>query len=142
MQRIEKLTVLMYTKNCSSVTVNAARRHMFTFIFRSLENIPPSKAASYQHAKRAILVSSFVWHRALDKQLCLPDPAQYGWEWNGRLNTWVPYLTDLGDASAACAIMLHCNCTKACKGSCKCFKGGLKCTPLCKSEGGCCNNLE
>ena len=30
MQRIGKLTAHMYTKNCSSATVNAARRHMST----------------------------------------------------------------------------------------------------------------
>jgi len=30
MQRIEQLTVLMYSKNCSSVTDNEARRLMFT----------------------------------------------------------------------------------------------------------------
>ena len=96
MQRIEKLTVLMYTKNCSSVTVNAAQRHMFIFNLRSLENIPPTKAALYQHAKRTIPGSSFVWHRALNKQLCLPDPSQYGWEWNGRLRTWVSYWPDFG----------------------------------------------
>ena len=141
MQSIEQFTVRMYSKNCSSVTVNAARRLMFTHNLRSLESIPPTKAALYQHVKRTILVSSFIWHRALEKQLCQPDPAQYGWEWNGRLKTWVPYWTDLGDASAACALLLHCTCTKACKG-CKCCKAGLRCTPLCKCQGGCCNNLE
>ncbi|MES9879344.1 MAG: hypothetical protein ABW185_00490 [Sedimenticola sp.] len=142
MQCIEQLTVLMYSKNSSSVTVNEARRLMFTHSLRSLESIPPTKAALYQHVKRTILVSAFVWHRALEKQLCLPDPAQYGWEWNGRTKTWVPYWTDLGDASAACALMLHCSCVKACKGNCKCFKAGLRCTPLCKCQGGCCNNTE
>ena len=142
MQRIEHLTVLMYSKNCSSVTVNEARRLMFTHSLKSLDSIPPTKAALHQHVKRTLLVSAFIWHRALEKQLCLPDPAQYGWEWNGRLKTWVPYWTDLGDASAACALMLHCTCVKACKGNCKCSKAGLRCTPLCRCQGGCCNNLE
>ena len=142
MQHIEELTVMMYTKNCSSVTVNEARRLMFTHGLRSLENIPPTKAALYQHVKRTIFVSAFIWHRALDKRFCLPDPAEYGWEWNERLKTWVPHWTDLGDSSTACALMLHCTCAKACKGNCKCFKAGLRCTPLCKCEGGCCNNLE
>jgi hypothetical protein len=87
MKRIEQFTVLMYSKNSSCSTVNEARQLMFTHSLRSLESIPPTKAALFHHAKRTTLVSAFVWHRALEKQLCLPNPENYGWEWNGRLKT-------------------------------------------------------
>ena len=62
MQCTEQLTVHMYSKNCSSITVNEARQLMFTHSLRSMESLPPTKAALYQHVKRTILVSAFVWH--------------------------------------------------------------------------------
>ena len=46
----------------------------------------------------------------------------------------------LSNASEACAVLLNCGCLKACVGNCKCAKAGLKCTTLCKCEGGCINN--
>ncbi len=136
-QHIEHITVLMYIKNCTTFTVNEAQQLMFTHCLSSLESNPPTKPALYQHVKRTILVS----YRALEQQLCLPDPAQYGWEWNERLKTWAPYWTELGDANGVCALMIHCTCTKACK-SCKCCKAWLRCAPLRKYQSGCCKDLE
>ena len=43
MQILERLTVLMYSKNCSATSVNEARRLMFTHGLKSLEAIPPPK---------------------------------------------------------------------------------------------------
>ena len=140
MENIEAFTVQMYNKNSDCKSVNAARRHLFTHSLQSLERIPPTKAALYQHTKRALLVSAHIWHCCLNRKLNLPDPKMHGWEWHSRLEIWVPYWTSLGDASTACALLLHCGCTKSCKGNCKCFKSAMRCTPLCKCEGGCCNN--
>ena len=140
MQNIEAFTVKLYCKNTECKSVNAARRHMFTHSLQSLDRIPPTKAALYQHVKRSLLVSAYIWHCSLNRELNLPDPKLNGWEWNDRLKIWVPYWTCLGDASTACALMLHCGCTKSCKGNCKCFKSAMRRTPLCKCEGGCCNN--
>ena len=137
MQVLERFTVLMYSKTCNAETVNEARQRLFTHNLKSLENIPPTKAALYQHTRRVVLVTSFIWHRALNRQLCLPTFDGYGWEWNERTQSWVPYWTKLEDVSSACALMLHCGCTKSCAGNCKCSKVGLRCTPLCKCEGGC-----
>ena len=137
MQLLERLTVLMYSKTCSCTTVNEARQTLFTHNLKSLDNIPPTKAALFQHTKRTVLIVSFIWHRSLKRLLSLPNFALYGWEWNKRLHSWVPYWTVLGDASSACAMMLHCGCTTSCVKNCKCAKAGLRCTPLCKCEGGC-----
>ena len=86
--------------------------------------------------------SVFIWHGALARDLRLPAPADYGWEWNTCTEAWVPYWTHLEDATIACSLLLHCSCNKACKGGCKCYKGRLRCTALCKCQGGCCNNQE
>ena len=100
MRRIEQLTVQMYNKNCSFATVNEARQLLFTHNLRNLECIPPTKAALYQHVKRAVFVFVFMWHGALAGELRLPAPADYGW-------------THLEDASVACSLLLHCSCNKA-----------------------------
>ena len=137
MQLLERFNVLMYSKTCNAETVNEARQSLFTHNLKSLENIPPTKAALFQHIKRVILVTSFIWHKALNRLLSLPNFDRYGWEWNERTKLWVPYWTTLDDVSSACALMLNCSCTRSCSGNCKCSKAGLRCTPLCKCEGGC-----
>ena len=109
---LEKWTVMMYSKTCNKVTVNEARQSMFTHNLKSLENIPPTKGALYQHIKRTILVTAYIWHVAFRKMLETPPPGSYGWEWNERLKQWAPYWTELDDASKACSILLHCGCKK------------------------------
>ncbi|KAL8577258.1 hypothetical protein ACOMHN_022446 [Nucella lapillus] len=64
---------------------------------------------------------------------------EWGWHKDGT-NTWQPLWTTLSDASLACAILLQCGCLKACTGRCKCNRAGVRCTVLCKCEGGCVNN--
>ena len=106
----------------------------------SLKRIRPTHAALFQHVKITLLVSSFIWGNCRQREINLPSPAEYGWEWNERLKIWSPFWTTLDDASSACAMLLHCSCTKACSGNCKCFKNSMRCTPLCRCEGGCCNS--
>jgi hypothetical protein len=50
MRRLERFTVLMYSKNCESESVNEARKMMFTHGLKSLKNIPPTQHALFQHA--------------------------------------------------------------------------------------------
>ena len=142
MQRLEQWTVLMYSKNCSAVSVNEARKLLFTHSLKSLDSIPPTKNALFQHAKRALHTAAFVWKLSLSKAPKIPDPSEWGWEWNARTKVWVPYWTDLDDVSKACALILHCGCVVACKNRCKCHRAGLRCTTLCKCDGGCTNNDE
>ena len=139
MQRIERFVVLMYSKGCGAATVNEARHRLFTTGSRSLENIPPTQAALFQHVIRAILQTSFYWSQATSVQQEIPDVSEWGWH-NDGTRTWQPLWTVLSDASVACAILLHCGCIKACMGRCKCNRAGIRCTALCKCEGGCVNN--
>ena len=137
MAALEKWTVMMYSKSCNKLTVNEARQSMFTHNLKSLDNIPPTQAALYQHVKRTLLVAAYMWHVAFRKMLNMPHPGLYGWEWNDRVQQWVPFWTVLEDASKACSMLLHCGCQKSCTGNCKCSKAGKRCTPLCKCEAGC-----
>ena len=54
MRRLERLTVLMFSKNCAAQSVNEARKLMFTHDLKSLDSIPPTQNALFQHAKRAL----------------------------------------------------------------------------------------
>jgi len=140
MRRLERFTVLMYSKNCGADSVNEARKLMFTHGLKSLESIPPSQHALFQHAKRALLTAGFVWKMSLCKAPDIPDPGEWGWEWNDRTNAWVPYWTDLPDASHGCSMLLNCGCLVSCKGNCKCYRAGIHCSPLCSCQEGCTNN--
>ena len=140
MRRLERWTVLMYNKKCDTHSLTEARMLMFTHGLKSLESIPPTQHALFQHAKRALLAASLVWSQSLIKSPPVPNPSEWGWEWNSRTKQWMPYWTDLADVSKACSLLLHCGCVVACKGNCKCWRAGLCCSPLCKCEGACANN--
>ena len=114
---------------------------MFTQGLKSLECIPPTQHALFQHTKRALLIAGYIWKQSLVRDPEIPNASEWGWEWNLRTNTWVPYWTDLQDASRGCTLLLHCGCVVACKGNCKCNRAGMRCGLLCKCEGGCTNNL-
>ena len=60
MQCIERFVVNMYSKTCGSATVNDARCHLFSTGSRSLDSIPPTQAALFQHVKRSLLQASFI----------------------------------------------------------------------------------
>ena len=139
MQKLERFVVIMYSKGCGLAKVNEARHRLFTSGKKSLENIPPTQAALFEHIKRSLLQASFYWNQSTSVHQVIPDFGEWGWqkEDNG---IWLPYWTTLEDASKACSILLHCGCEKSCTGNCKCSRAGIHCTGLCKCEGGCVNN--
>ena len=142
MQRIERFVVLMYSKTCGLATVDDARCHLFSTGSRSLENIPPTRAALFQHVKRSLLQVSFIWKQSTTCHQTIPVFHQWGWEHDEHSQVWLPVWTTLPDASKACALLLHCACTKGCRQNCKCCRADLHCTTLCKCKGGCLNNSE
>lgn len=140
MKKLERFHVLMYSKTCSAATVNEARKDLFSHGARSLEAIPPTQAALFEHIKRSILQACFIWKQSASCHQNIPDFGQWGWELDEKRQEWAPFWTTLADASNACALLLHCGCQKACQGNCKCSKAGVRCTALCKCDGGCANN--
>ena len=131
-QRMESFALLMYSKNCGSASINEARKLTFTAGLKPLESIPPTQHALFHHTKRALLIAAS----------SIPNPSEWGWEWNDRTKAWIPYQTNLQDASEGCSVLLHCDCVAACKGNCKCHQAGLHCGLLCKCEGACTNSAS
>ncbi|MES9881863.1 MAG: hypothetical protein ABW185_13375 [Sedimenticola sp.] len=140
MQRLEKFTVMMYSKTSNASRVNEARRQLFSQGTRSLDMIPPTQQALLQHILRALYQAAIIWMQALERQQNVPDASDWGWIKDEKGKVWSPFWTDLADASKACALLFHCGCLKACRGNCKCSKASLRCTLLCRCQGGCVNN--
>ncbi|KAL8588046.1 hypothetical protein ACOMHN_061212 [Nucella lapillus] len=141
MRLLERMTVAMYSKTCAFFSVNEARQFLYTVGLKNLESIPPTQHALYQHTRRAVL-SAAIWRQSLSKAPEIPNPSEWGWEWNPRTKEWVPYWTDLPDVSKACLLLVCCGCEVACRGNCKCSRSGLRCSQLCKCQGGCTNNED
>ena len=91
MQRLERLTVMMYSKHCGAKSVNEARKLMFSNGLKSLDCIPATQHALFYHAKRALHASAIVWGQSLSTVPTIDDPSDWGWEWNVRTKLWVPY---------------------------------------------------
>ena len=127
MSSFEKLTCREYSNALKVEEINEARKHMFTQISRYLENIPPTKNALYQYVRRTLYVATVMYKRFMSKKMVLATPVDWDWEWNPRLSIWVPYWTDLEDASRGCRLLICCGCQKGCTANCKCSRGGIPC---------------
>ena len=132
---IERFVVLLYDRTSNLSTVHAARQHLFSRGSRSLENIPPTRAALIQHIKRAVYQAGHVWATCLQRKPHIPDPANWGWKQDA--SKWEPLWTDLPQLQSTCYELIKCNCKKACRGLCKCTKANLQCTGLCACVGNC-----
>ena len=108
----------------------------FLKMSRSIENIPPTRAALVQHMKRAAYQAGHVWGQSLKLAPALPDVTEWGWE-TSQTTGYIPTWTTLTIAEAACLELIACKCSKACRRNCKCFKANLDCTGLCKCDGHC-----
>ena len=97
MHCIERFVVLMYSKMCGSATVNNARHHLFSNGSRSLDSIPPTQAALFEHVKRALLQASFIWKQSTSCHQTIPAFEKWGWEQDGRSKQWLPFWTTLAD---------------------------------------------
>ena len=88
MEEIERFVVVMYVRTRELSKVNVARQRMFSKGSRSIENIPPTADALYQHTLRATYQAGHVWATCLQKAPVIPSPADWGWtEVNGK---WTP----------------------------------------------------
>lgn len=131
---IERFVVLMYDRVSEDLTVNEARKQLFTKKSRAIEHIPPTKSALLQHLKRASY-QAFIWVQSLTKAPDLPEPCNWGW--TKIMGEWQPIWTTLPEAAASCSELIKCSCKKGCTGRCKCSKAALKCTALCFCAGDC-----
>ena len=118
---LERYLIVQYSKSCSSSSLNDARLKLFRSGNKTLEHLPPTSAAYFQHVKRAILQASFFWRQSLTPQQIIPNFSSYGWKYDKLFKQWVPHWTELSDTSTACAFLVKCGCKKTCHGNCKCL---------------------
>ena len=62
---IERFVVLMYDRAINILTVDAARKDLFTRKGRAMDAIPPTFAALLQHTKRVAYQAGYCWGQAL-----------------------------------------------------------------------------
>ena len=109
-------------------------KQLFTHKSRTLENMPPTRAALDQHIKR-VAYQANVWCKALEPDPQLPSPSDWGWVKDEV--GWQPLWTTLPEASQSCYEIIRCGCKKGCTKRCSCKKAALKCTALCLCSGDC-----
>lgn len=117
--------------------IDVARKQLFAQGSRTIDRVPPTKAALQQHIKRATYQAGHVWSQCLATVPELPSPGEWGWKQDGE--HWTPHWTDLPEASKHCTELIHCRCNpeKGCTRRCKCKASNLPCTELCKCQGAC-----
>ena len=138
MQVLERFVVLLYDRTCPVAGVNEARKRLFTQKGRSIECIPPTSAALFEHAKRVAYQAGHIWGQSLILSPDIPSPAEWGWI-KGYSNQWEPFWSSSSQASVSCQELLKCGCNpdKGCRGRCKCQKAEMLCTALCRCGGNC-----
>jgi hypothetical protein len=138
LMKLERFTVLLYDRTSNKMTVNEARKQLFSKKGRQMQDLPPSQAALLQHAKRATFQSGYCWYMALQAQQKLPCPSEWGWARStGSEGAWLPFWTTLPDVAQCCPELLKCSCKKGCGKRCKCSRARLPCTALCFCDGDC-----
>ncbi len=106
MKELERLTVVMYSKNCSAVS----QRHTYNYFMQSLDAISPSQAALFQHLKMCLFQALYVLRQATTAQQNIPAFDEWGRLYDQDKRQWKQYWTMLEDASKACALLFHCGC--------------------------------
>ena len=114
MSVLESYVVLMYDRGSDETTVDSARKHMFTSKARSVDAIPPTRAALLQHARRATYQGGHVWGQAQVRDPDLPSPESWGWSKNPTRG-WNPMWTLLPEAAVSCSGLLRCGCKNVLK---------------------------
>ena len=72
--QLKRFVVLMYDRTSECLEVNEARKQLFIQKSRTLETIPPAKAALEQHIKR-VSYQARCWSQALVQNPQLPSPS-------------------------------------------------------------------
>jgi len=132
---LERFVILLYDRTSECVTLDLARKHMFTKRSRTMENIPPTSNAFLQHVKRSVYQAVHCWSHSLESQMPVFDPAEWGWCKDE--DKWLPLWMTIPQVSQTCHELLHCSCKKGCTARCKCVKASLPCTCLCQCDGEC-----
>ena len=128
--QLERFVILLYDRtspltNIDETILDLSRKG------RSMEAIPPTRAALLQPTKRAVYQGRHCWGKAMDRNLIMPSPKDWGWVDPPQ---WKPLWTTLPEVTKSCSELIRCGCKleRGCRGHYRCRKASLKCTALCK----------
>ncbi|KAG7168438.1 putative nuclease HARBI1-like 24 [Homarus americanus] len=93
----ERFIVLLYDSTSTCCDVNVLRKKLFSRKSRSLEDLPPTRAALEQHIKRAAYQAGHIWGQATIAFVSLPSPCDWGWMKSG--DELEPLWTTLSEVS-------------------------------------------
>ena len=126
-----RFTVVLYDKTSQLCFVNEARQKLFCQKDKvSMEALPPTRAALFEHCKRAMYQAG-IWTTADEPIQQAPSPGKMGWTFDEERQVWVPFWSELDEISKACSHLVKCQCLKACGSACSCGKRGWKCSKRC-----------
>ena len=128
----EKFGITMYDKHSTTGKVDEARLDLFARKQRCYDAIPPTSASLVQHVKRSAFQAACIWGQATVCKMQIESPANWGWKKDGEV--WQVIWTTLPPIVQTCEQLTKCGCKTECRGRCKCYRFGLKCTQLCACE--------
>ena len=111
---LERFVVLLYDRSSSLLSVNEARRWLFTKKRKTVETIPPPPNAWVQHILRAVYQTGFVWKTGLEKQQNLPDVKEWGWKCNDYSHGYEPLWITIPEVLKSLSELKKCKCAKLC----------------------------
>ena len=138
---LELFLIEVYYPNTSVVSLNEERKdHFLRMADMNIRNLPVSRSALLEHAKRACLQAGWIWREAIcnvDTQ----DPSKWGWsvEEGSLFPKWQDVKGDSLDINTFTQV---CGCKKAICKKCKCSADGMACLPFCGCRQKCKNNKE
>lgn len=107
------------------MTVDEARKQLFTRKSRRFDSIPPTRDALLQHVKRTAYQAGHIWGQAHIASPLVPSPRHWGWITDS--GEWRPLWTTLPEISKSCQELVKCGCKKGCRGGCGRRRVSLRC---------------
>ena len=129
MEQLDRFVILTYDRTSDKKKVNDARKTLFSKKGKSLDLIPPTLAALYEHTKRTALQAEHCWGQCQVASPQLPSAEEWGWVMTS--DDWQPFRITLPDVTKSCRELVRCGCKKVCKARCSCFKVNLTFPELC-----------
>ena len=75
---IESFVISLYSVSCTLTDVNQTRQQIIAQSFRTLEYLPPTKAALLEHVKRRTHQEGYVWGQSIIAKQVLSSPNPWG----------------------------------------------------------------
>ena len=93
MAMLEHFTVLLYDRTSDMDNIDELHQQLFTKWGTSMENLPPTKAALVQYAKRAVYQAGHIWGQVFISHSCPSVSRRLGLDRSTRMETCgLPFL--------------------------------------------------